>query len=404
MNFSELDKIFRDMDEISKNVKELKRKKTPGTMNIAEIMGRHHQENKHSDILSCLLDPNKEHNHQEFGDCFLDLLREKGLAIGGKSIKKVTREAVTGTMRRMDIFMVTDALEKIIVENKVYSGDQENQLKDYVANAGNPFVVYLTPYGQRPSGYSIPQEKLQDLEKHHRFTCLSYEKDILDWLGRLETKVNEDVLRAALIQYTDTVKGITNQKKEFNMNQEIAKELYEKYGELSREDLLKKLHAIYECNDNIDLVLFMNLFKDICIEAKNMYGLEMKLFYDDDEYEYENAAKMKMWEEKVLVNQKRFGVCCRYGNGDIIDFFVRDLNGKQIVAAGDVSLDIGGSEEITEDGYEHAKVSNGWIYKAIRDTPDTWGKRGGEKVLWEAGGGKISTHIAGAFKAARPKA
>jgi hypothetical protein len=123
----------------------------------------------------------------------------------------------------------------------VYSGDQGNQLKDYVANAGNPFVVYLTPYGQKPSGYSIPQEKLQDLEKHHRFTCLSYEKDILDWLGRLETKVNEDVLRAAIIQYTDTVKGITNQKKEFNMKQEIAKELYEKYGELSREDLIKKL-------------------------------------------------------------------------------------------------------------------------------------------------------------------
>ena len=70
------------------------------------------------------------------------------------------------------------------------------------------------------------------------------------------------------------------------------------------------------------------------------------------------------------------------------------MNGKQIVAAGDVSLDIGGSEEITEDGYEHAKVSNGWIAKAVRDIPDTWGKSGGEKVLWEKSvGGKISTHV-----------
>jgi hypothetical protein len=77
MNFTELDKIFKDMDEISKNVKELKRKKTPGTMNIAEIMGRHHQENKHSDIISFLLDPEEDHNHPEFGDRFLDLLRER---------------------------------------------------------------------------------------------------------------------------------------------------------------------------------------------------------------------------------------------------------------------------------------------------------------------------------------
>lgn len=375
MNFTELDKIFKDMDEISKNVKELKRKKTPGTMNIAEIMGRHHLENEHSDILSFLLDPNKEHNHQEFGDCFLDLLREKGLGIKGKSITGIEREAVTGTMRRMDIFMGTDALEKIIVENKVYSGDQENQLKDYVANAGNPFVVYLTPYGQKPSGYSIPQEKLQDLEKHHRFTCLSYEKDILDWLGRLETKVNEDVLRAAIIQYTDTVKGITNQKKEFNMNQEIAKELYEKYGELSREDLIKKLHAIYECNDNIDLVLFMNLFKDTYVVAEEKAKGKIKLICSGKEWE-----DVKEWEQAVLDNPKKIGVRRCYDNGDIIDFFVRDLNGKQIVAAGDVSLDIGGSAKITEDGYEHAKVSNGWICKAIRDTPDTWEKSVGEKI------------------------
>ncbi|MBQ5780752.1 MAG: PD-(D/E)XK nuclease family protein, partial [Spirochaetaceae bacterium] len=114
MDFTELEKIFEDMKEINGLVKESKRR-TPGIMNIAEIMRQHRQENEHSDIISFLLDPEEDHNHPEFGTCFLNLLTERGLKIRGKSIKKVTREAVTGAMRRMDIFIETDS-EKIIVE------------------------------------------------------------------------------------------------------------------------------------------------------------------------------------------------------------------------------------------------------------------------------------------------
>ena len=386
MDFTELEKIFEDMKEINGLVKESKRR-TPGIMNIAEIMRQHRQENEHSDIISFLLDPEEDHNHPEFGTCFLNLLTERGLKIRGKSIKKVTREAVTGAMRRMDIFIETDS-EKIIVENKVYSGDQENQLKDYVANAGNPFVVYLTPYGQRPSEYSIPQEKLQDLEKHHRFTCLSYEKDILDWLGRLETKVNEDVLRAAIIQYTDTVKGITNQKKEFNMNQEIAKELYEKYGELSREDLLKKLHAIYECNDNIDLVLFMNLFKDTYVVAEEKAKGKIKLICSGKEWE-----DVKEWEQAVLNKQDRFGVRCWYDKVEYADLFV--MNKKIFVSAGNtercledtnVIEDLNEINNENENSYEFAgAVPGNWIYKAMRDI--------GNEVDWEKNMGKLSNYV-----------
>lgn len=159
------------------------------------------------------------------------------------------------------------------------------------------------------------------------------------------------------------------------MNQAIAKELYEKYKDLSRDELKEKLHPVYDFYDNIDLVLFMNFFKDIYEEAEKKSKGKIKLICSGEVYE-----DLNKWEQAVLDNPKKIGVRRCYDNGDIIDFFVRDLNGKQIVAAGDVSLDIGGSAKITEDGYEHAKVSNGWICKAIRDTPDTWEKSVGEKI------------------------
>lgn len=66
--------------------------KAPGTVNIAEIMNRHHLENQHSDIIGFLLDANEKHHHPEYGAQFLSLLKENGLGITGDKIVSVERE------------------------------------------------------------------------------------------------------------------------------------------------------------------------------------------------------------------------------------------------------------------------------------------------------------------------
>ena len=82
MNVSIIDEFFVIMKNLSSKMYELKIK-TPGTMNVAEIMNRHHLENQHSNIISFLINPTEVHNHPEFGFIFLNILKKKGLAIKG---------------------------------------------------------------------------------------------------------------------------------------------------------------------------------------------------------------------------------------------------------------------------------------------------------------------------------
>ncbi len=50
INFEIIDDLCKTMTVINQKVED-NRLKTPGTMNIAEIMNRHHLENQHSNVL-----------------------------------------------------------------------------------------------------------------------------------------------------------------------------------------------------------------------------------------------------------------------------------------------------------------------------------------------------------------
>ena len=114
MDFTIINDLYTSITKINQRI-ENNRQKTPGTMNIAELMNRHHLENQHSNIIFFLLDPNEKHNHKEYGELFLDLLRTKGLSIQGTRIISVKREDSTDEARRMDLFIETDSDYIIIV-------------------------------------------------------------------------------------------------------------------------------------------------------------------------------------------------------------------------------------------------------------------------------------------------
>lgn len=385
-NFSEIEKICSATKKISETAND-KILKTPGTMNLAEIMNRQHLENKHSDIIAFLLNPNEKHHHPEYGTKFLEMLRENGLHIKGNKIVSVKREDSTDEARRMDFLLTTDENEAIIIENKIYADDQPDQILDYVkfvekefGTTKNIFVVYLTLFGKEPTEISLSKEQLARLKVDNRFINLSYSKGILSWLSQLGTRPDERELFGAVVQYIDVVKGLTNQRKEIlNMNEEISKELFEEYGKSRRAELREKLEMIHAFENNIALTLFINFFIDVYNEANEKASGKVHLFCDG-KFDYVNIDD---WEKDVVKNPKNFGV--RYDDekrNQKADIFVRDLDSRKTVFAvvaenenDDLASDLvaeGWGNPVPLDGYNGA-VESSWVAKVLF-AADDWEK------------------------------
>jgi hypothetical protein len=142
-----------------------------GGFNIFEAIGHTHAEERHSNFLGFLLDPQGSHG---LGDT---VLREFVLC----TLKSVPRDArpvdlveisladLSSTLilrehRNIDIFGLNDEENFVlVVENKIRSGEHSNQLQRYREYSESQYpdhkkiYVYLTPEGDEPSdGSYIP--------------------------------------------------------------------------------------------------------------------------------------------------------------------------------------------------------------------------------------------------------
>lgn len=141
----------------------------------------------------------------------------------------------------------------------------------------------------------------------------------------LKTKNEEDILKAGIIQYIDVVKTVSNKRKEaFSMSQEIAKNLFEKYKNLTRGQLREKLVAVNEFQNNVNLVLFINFFEDIFKEAKGNLVL-----FCNNKFDYKSIDE---WKNDVVKIQEKFGV--KYCENNLTtDLSVQDLKSNKFVLA-----------------------------------------------------------------------
>ncbi|MGL4561294.1 MAG: PD-(D/E)XK nuclease family protein [Brevinema sp.] len=109
-------------------------------------------------------------------------------------------EVSTKNNRRMDIYLETDN-SIVCIENKIFAGDQENQLSDYweeiSTRAGKKkkaYLIYLSLDGHKPSEGSIDPNVWSKLITKGSAFKLSYH-DIEKWLkssNRLKTGVEEN--------------------------------------------------------------------------------------------------------------------------------------------------------------------------------------------------------------------
>ena len=247
-------------------------------------------ENMSSRILADLLDPAGAHGQERrFLKDFSELpkLKEKKVDLAGE-VFCIQRESPTlrnaKQDRRMDIFIRTPK-GLLGVETKIWSGDQDNQLKDYLEHLkkeaafrnADYWLLYLTPYGREPLPKSLPAE---DRDAYgDKFICLAW-RDVLQLLLK-HCNDTTDPLPANLKSFLRDFIMAMQQKtgiyiKDADMDNGILDEIFEK-GNL--------FDAVQQCYDNYPKIITRSIceWRDTAIKkfTKENFQLLGKFEFED---------------------------------------------------------------------------------------------------------------------------
>lgn len=202
---------------------EFLRKETGGDFNIFEIANIATREVTICRVLYDLLSPNGSH-HQ--GDRYLRLfvenvLRLENCAENEWDKAKVYREYLIPSGRRIDLVIKTE-LRFIPIEVKIYADEQEKQCIDYwkYANAqqnnGQSVLYYLTRFGDEPGEYR------QGKNATCNIACISFAKDILEWLSLCIKETDAWKLapiREVIVQLMAAIRKFTGQMEDGEMEE-----------------------------------------------------------------------------------------------------------------------------------------------------------------------------------------
>lgn len=216
---SSIDNLLEQVNLIAQKYEGIA-KATGENFNVFQTLGLQTKELSHSKIIAELLNPKGSHGKgNAFLKSFLGLI---GIAEPAEQQKfenaTVETEKITknGRIDIIDIIIAGNRAE-IIIENKIYAGDQENQLARYKQSFPDAKIVYLTLDGSMPSDYSTGGNK------NICGKLLSYKQDIINWLEQCREKSADfPYLRETIAQYINLLKLLTNQTRRKEMSREIA--------------------------------------------------------------------------------------------------------------------------------------------------------------------------------------
>lgn len=206
----------------------------------------------HSSLIAELLNPNGSHGQKDiFLRLFADVFCFRGNIIDTASCT-VEVEKHTGKINidrteggRIDILITDKYQNQIIIENKIYAGDQHNQILRYFKQAPKADLIYLSLDGREPEEYSKGV-----LESGKEYACKSYSVDIAKWLEACRKEAATlPILRESITQYLHLINHLTNQSSNNTMKREVATLLEE------------NLESSFIIADNIDNALAILLEK-----------------------------------------------------------------------------------------------------------------------------------------------
>ena len=227
--------ILNQVRIVSRKIKEQRKEKFERgeNYNIFNDLGFMSDEvHLHSMFLANLLNPKGSHGQRgKFLEAFLKMLQKSFSAISADNLElditnaSVEVEKYIGRQTdseggRIDIYL-TDGKHSIIIENKIYAGDQHHQMLRYwnygMSQKGDDteksfVLIYLTLDGCSPSKESLGEDL-----KENDIVCLSYKSDIRGWLDRcVELASRTPLVRETINQYISTIDILTNNVMEDN--------------------------------------------------------------------------------------------------------------------------------------------------------------------------------------------
>ena len=175
----------------------------PKPFNVFSVLRKETDEvNLHSRFLHALLDYKKPRNENR--ENLKDFLQHVGIENFDQTDVKVYRERYN-----IDLLITNNANQAVVIENKIWAGDQPKQLQRYHKTLKDQgyddiHLLYLTLDGHDPSENSIG-----DLDNEQIIT-ISYRDDLPPWLERCQKHAyDEPELRESVAQYLRLVRKLT---------------------------------------------------------------------------------------------------------------------------------------------------------------------------------------------------
>ncbi len=287
-----LENLLEQIHEINKRYDEIA-KLSGDNFNIFEILKLSSNELKHSLFIASLLNPKGSHAQ---GSLFLKLfLKEISFKVEETNAKeinilensKVETEKFIGkvgknTGGRIDIVITLGNKQQILIENKIYAGDQKNQLQRYKNHSKDVSLFYLTLKGREASEESVGKGDGK-LTLDEDYKTISYRENIISWLEECHKEaVKYPLLRETISQYIILIKKLTGKARSKKMEKEIVEKI------ISSGENLKSAFSIADSINAIKKEIIdkkLNLFSNLQAIAKkkeiDFIGKEEKDFYEN---------------------------------------------------------------------------------------------------------------------------
>jgi hypothetical protein len=229
----------------------------------------------HSALLGELLNPKGSHGQKDvFLKSFVKQFNIEGFETIGATleIEKHIGGTTETTGGRIDILVESgDKKHKIIIENKIYAGDQQNQLVRYHNFDRTAHLFYLTLKGGEPS-----EGSKGSLESGTNYTSISYIQDIISWLENCRKEaVTHTLLRETITQYINLINYLTGKSMSQVTNDEIVKFL------IKDDENLKSAYLISASTETVENEIIKEYFipqiKKLEEDLKNKFGIMMEL-------------------------------------------------------------------------------------------------------------------------------
>lgn len=220
--------------------------------NVFSVLRRESDEvNLHSRFLHALLDWKSPEAERENLKDFLQHVAEKQFEEKGA---KVERER-----NYIDILITNEAMQAVVIENKIWSGYRDEQLQRYYNKLQEMgyrdiHLLYLTPHGDEPS-----EDSVGDLDCE----TISYKDDLPPWLERCQQRAyDEPALRESVAQYRQLIRKLTST----DLTEAYMSELKQL---LLQDNNLVLAHTLIEATTEVHIELLKKLWDEIDSELRN---------------------------------------------------------------------------------------------------------------------------------------